>query len=88
MEDIVLCAERWLALGKLPVVGIHHSEGYEDSDVGQEKPAFRLLALDLCTHAGTDEQDPHSRAIRLSKLTEMADLVRARELEDQIVRQQ
>lgn len=86
IEQILECAERWVALGKLPFVYENNAQGFEDSRPNEDHPTYRRLDLMFETKVinGRPEQPVTQRANALSKLTELTDLVRARALEDEI----
>lgn len=88
IDEILEAAERWLALGRLPFVYENNARGFEDAHPEAEHPAYRRLDLMLETKVinGRNEQPIMQRANVLSRLTEMADLVRAREIEDRLER--
>lgn len=81
LNDVLTCAERWMALGLLPTVSEQYAEGFKEIEQ-VTLPSRRALTLDF--HTREERDTPHDRVLALSKLTEMTDLVRARLLEDKL----
>lgn len=86
IDQIMEAAERWMALGQMPFVYEENARGFEDAHPEAEHPAYRRLNLMLETKVINDrpEQPLMQRVNAMSRLTEMADLVRATQIEERL----
>ncbi len=80
ISSILSAADQWLALGKLPVAEVNGEVGFSD---GEDESTDTLRSASFYFSTKSTTVTPHlERADALSKLTEMADVVRAQEIED------
>ena len=84
LTEILDAADRWKALETIPNVQVVLADGFSEND-RERAPAQRLLMLSLKTRPEFDSADDavsaHLRTSALSKLTDLADLMRAAKIE-------